>query len=222
MKKILISAGLLILLGGLSLAEAQTSEPQLNLTWQARTYAPPEYAGKHLPSGYSRVLLALDAIQNGKVLDLSRQTIYWYRNDDLFASGTGLIQAEFTTPNIPLGSLDVRAEVPGLDLLKTIPVRMSVPLAVAEAPFPGGEFREQSLTLSAKPYFFNVSDMGRLAYEWLVNGKAPDSSEQPQKLTINVNPGTSDGYAINVALRIENPGTSLENAGQSTTLTYRQ
>ncbi len=222
MKKLLISAGLLILLGGLSLAEAQTSEPQLNLTWQARTYAPPEYAGKHLPSGNSRVLLALDAVQNGKVLDLSRQTIYWYLTNELFASGTGLVRTEFTTPNIPLGSLDVRAEVPALDILKTISIRMSLPVAIIEAPFPGGEFREQSLDLSAKPYFFNVSDMGRLSYAWLVNGKAPDSSEQPQKLTVNINPGTGDGYALNIALQIANPGISLENGSRNTKLIYRQ
>ncbi len=212
----------ILFLTGILLARAQTSEPQMNLTWQTRTYAPASYPGKHLPSGNSRVFLALDVVQNGKVADLSGQDIYWYRKDELFASGRGLVRTEFTTPGIALGSLDIRAEVLGLSLIKTISLPMTVPVAVIEAPFPGGQFKEKSITITAQPFFFNVPNMSWLTYEWSVNGKSPDSSEMPQALVINVNPGTADGYKMNISLKIVNPVADLESASQNAALTYRQ
>lgn len=219
MKKIFIIS-VLALFASVLWAYGQTPEAELYMTWKASTYAPPLYAGKHLAIGNSDIEFAVDAFQGGKPLDLSRRTVRWYLENELFASGAGLTRAKIAAPSS--GMVSVRADVPELGLVRTVSIRLVSPVAVAEAPFPAGQFQASNFVLAGIPYFFNVSDPSRLTYDWNINGNPPETSEQPDLLTINVIPGTADGFPIVLTLRIANPAAQFESASRNANFIYRK
>ena len=78
-----------VVFGG-TIAHAQSATPQMVVTWQAYgSYVPPAYGGKALPNQESRLTASLELLSNGKLVDLSGQTIYWYLDDTLIDSGVG-------------------------------------------------------------------------------------------------------------------------------------
>ena len=90
-KKLLICLAFfgITLLGRFLYVSAQ-SRPDVVVTWNASSYAPGGYPGKILPSVGSTIRVSFEALSDGKFLNLSKQMIYWYLNDDLIASGEGV------------------------------------------------------------------------------------------------------------------------------------
>ncbi len=71
--KIIGAAILFLILTGFFLAgaQAQTTGPQLMVTWKARTYAPPGFDGKIMPTANSAITASVELIDGGKIIDLS-------------------------------------------------------------------------------------------------------------------------------------------------------
>ena len=87
---ILVLAAVALLAGGASFVHAQSANngPQFLITWRAtNSEVPSFYTGKIMPSYDSQIIAELALVSNGKVQDLSDQTIYWYLNDTLVGSG---------------------------------------------------------------------------------------------------------------------------------------
>jgi hypothetical protein len=202
---------------------AQSAAPQMIITWQAYgSYVPPKYAGKALPNQESKLTASLELLANGKPVDLSDQTIYWYLNDTLIGSGVGEQYIIFSPFGTPPAFLTLEAELPSYNgniLLHEVQIPLVNPKAVIESPHPSGQLSENPITLQGTPYFFYTSDAGTLSYAWSVNGQTSAAAENPQTLQINLDPSTPSGSSLGVSLVITDPNSAMSGS-DSTNVVY--
>lgn len=214
----------IIFAAALSLSvHAQSATPQMVVTWQAYgSYVPPGYADKALPNQESEITASLALILNGKSIDLSRQTIYWYLDNTLIGSGVGKQYIIFSPFGTAPAFLTLEAELPSYNgslLIHQIQIPLVNPKAVIEAPHPSGQFSGNPITIRGTPYFFYISDPKTLSYSWLVNDQTSASAENPQTLQINLDPATPSGSLLDISLTITNPNDSM-SSGDSTDVVY--
>ena len=205
---------------------AYAADPQLLITWKSASLAPYDFSGKLLPAASSPINVSAEVLLgNGRLANLSGETIYWYANDKLVAGGAGVQTAVFQAPLLPGGTISVRAQLPGFQgsfLAKTINISIANPLAIIEAPLPGTTFSGSEVHLKAHAYYFNVPDSTSLTFAWNINGTPPTSAGDPEVLNISVDPKAGDGTPIAVNLKIKNPDILYEAAEAATTLIYRK
>jgi hypothetical protein len=191
---------------------AQTA-PQMVVTWQAYgSYVPPQYADKALPNQESKLTASLALLVNGKFVDLSQQTIYWYLNDTLIDSGVGDKYIVFPTFGTAPAFLTLEAELPSYNgnlLMHDVQIPLISPKAVIEAPHPTAQLSGNPITLQGTPYFFYVSDPSSLSYSWSVNGQTSAAAENPQTLQVNLDPSTQSGASLGISLTITDPNNAM-------------
>lgn len=214
MKRILFPA-LVFLFAFSHSASAQTA-PRVVITWEAATLAPAGYEGQRLSTSNSLVTVSMGVISDGKIMDLSDQNVYWYINDSFFRGGIGLDRVLVETPEITDAIFEIRAELPDSPegLLKTIRIPVVSPKMVIQSNRPAGQFRQSPLVLGARAFYFNVSDIGKLAINWEVNGVSPKNTENPSTLVINLPESARAGYVVNVRLLGKNPSGFFEGASK--------
>jgi hypothetical protein len=212
-----------ILTMAFSLKTNAQAVPQMIVTWQAYgSYIPPGYADKALPNQESELMASLTLLSNGKPVDLSNQTIYWYLDDTLIGNSIGEQHIIFSPFGTAPAFLTLKAELPnynGTLLIHQIQIPLISPKAVIEAPHPASQFSENPITLQGTPYFFYVSDPSALSYTWSVNDQASAAAENPQTLQINLDPATPSGSSFNVSLTIINSQDSV-SGNDSTNVVY--
>jgi hypothetical protein len=207
-------------------AHAQTaaSSPTFLITWKTTgSYIPSFYIGKALPTYGSKITASLELISSqGKILNLSGQTIYWYVNDTLVGGGAGVHQVTFPPIGDAPNTANLRVTLPnynGAYLVHAINISMVLPEAVIYAPYPNGQFTQNPLSVQAIPYFFNITDPSGLSYSWSVNGQAGSNAENPETAQITLPQGTQSGTSVSASLSVENPNDSTV-ATASANLTY--
>jgi hypothetical protein len=171
--KILIAFLIFLNLIQLNLAFSQNNNftNDLLISWQALNYAPPKFKGKILPTSNSIIEIGFEFIQNGKIIDLSKNKIYWYINSDLVSNSPGTKQISVIAPNIYNDVLRVRVELPDFNVLKTIEIPVVKPKIVINAPFPNNEVHNNNFEVYALPYFFNPKDnnLDYININWFIN-----------------------------------------------------
>lgn len=207
-----------------SITKAQTaSSPQFLITWKTTgSYIPSFYQGKALPTYGSQITASLEIISQGKIVNLSNQTIYWYLQDTLIGGGVGVQTLTFPPLGEPPSSLQLKVELPYYAsgyLIHTIDIPMVKPEAVIDAPYPSGQFSQNPVTLTALPYFFNTSAPSNLSYVWSVNNQQGSNTENPETAQITLPQGTASGATLAVSLSITNSNDSTA-ATANQNLTY--
>lgn len=199
---------------------AQTANTEVLLNWRSQTYAPDGYSGKTLPTGNSWITATVDAIQNGKFVDLSNQNIYWYKDDQFIDGGVGLWQINIQAPEIPGDIYSLRVEIPGLggNVLKTIDVPVVYPILTLDAPYPGNYVSGQKIKVSSLIYFFDIQNPIGLTYDWKVNGEGVKNPASPLYLDLALLDGTPDGFMINVDLFVKDMQNVFVGAKKSISL----
>ncbi len=206
-------------------AHAQAApSPTFLITWETTgSYIPSFYQGKAFPTYGSKITASVELISaQGKTLNLSGKTIYWYANDNLIGGGPGIQTITFPPIGDAPNSLALRVTIPnynGAFLIHQITIPMVLPRVVLLAPYPNGQFSQNPVNITAIPYFFNVSDPSNLSYTWSVNGQNGSSAENPEEAQITLPQGTQPGTALSVALSVKNPNDSTV-ATANTNLTY--
>lgn len=203
---------------------AQTSELRPLLTWRAVTYTPDFYTRKALPISTSDIIAAIDIIDRGRPADLALEKIYWYANDRLVSSGTGMTRISLTAPSIAgRGIMEVRVSIPEYrgGIAKTVRIPIVSPEAVIEAPYPGGRVRSSPFDLKAHPFFFNISQHDELSFAWKVSGREPGTYADPLRLRVSLDPSTPPRTTVPIGLRIENPYGDFEFGTANMTITYQ-
>jgi hypothetical protein len=206
---------------------AQTSasaSPTFLITWKTTgSYIPSFYIGKALPTYGSKITASLVLISpQGKILDLSGQTIYWYVNDNLVGGGVGVQQATFPPIGDAPNTANLRVTIPnynGAYLVHAVNIPMVLPEVVVYAPYPNGQFTQNPVAVEAVPYFFNVTDPSSLSYSWSVNGQSGANAENPEVAEITLPQGTQSGTSVAASLSVENSNDSTV-ATASANLTY--
>jgi hypothetical protein len=200
------------------------SSPWFLITWKTTgSYIPSFYQGKALPTYGSKITASLELVSpQGQVLDLSGQTIYWYEDDVLVGGGVGVQQATFSPIGDAPNTVDLRVTIPdynGVYLVNEISIPMVLPKVVIYAPYPNGQFSQNPISVTAFPYFFNISSPSGLSYAWSVNGQSGSNTENPEEAQITLPQGTSSGTGVDTSLSVENPNDSTV-ATASNNLTY--
>jgi hypothetical protein len=199
--------------------------PQFLLTWQAENFAPGSYEGRMIPTRNTQIRVALEELQNGKLLDLSAQDIHWFVGNELYQSGRGIHNFSFAIPSTAAVEETVRAVlVQGTgerEARAVIPV--ADPEVVIDAPYPGATVSPTlgSLTLSAIPYSFNVSRLTDLSFSWAVNGVSAEGVvADPHLATLSLS-GAQTGDAIAITARASNPAQPLESVSGKVIVTVQ-
>jgi hypothetical protein len=200
-------------------------QPQFLMTWQALdSYAPAGYAGQILPNQESEIAASLEVIGvNGKPVNLSGQTIYWYQNDTLLGGGVGDQRFTFHPFGQAPTTITLSVQLPdyptGL-LIHEINIPVVQPEAIIEAAYPGGNVAASPINVQAMPYFFAIgSSTSPLSFSWSVNGQTVTSAENPQTLQISLPQSTPAGFAVAIDLTVENSIDSVTASGNAN-LTY--
>lgn len=178
--------------GGPLISKRIIIKPQeVDLVWEARSYAPPFYKGKTL-QGYMGdiVVVAMPNFYSGGKPAASRNPYFkWQLNGDGIENSSGLGRNSVSlSGGILLQPQDIQVEVTDDDLNKskqflTIEPEQSSVLFYKNSPLYGIMFNEAiaqhtltspEIALTAIPYFFEspARATGKLQYEWRVNGEA--------------------------------------------------
>jgi hypothetical protein len=202
-------------------AHAQT-EPQVILSWRAKSFVPPGYPGKALAIAGTDIAASLDVLQKGKLVNLSSQTLYWYVNNQLVARGKGALTISFRAPEELRGEVALRVEIPsfaGGPIVRGVNIPIVRPEVVIEAPFPSGK-ASSPVSVRGTPYFFNISDPLELLLRWTVNGEIASGGGDPTVLTATVS-GAPASIPLSIGLTADNPESDFEVAQASVTLTIK-
>lgn len=217
-KKLLVGVVFALCLVALFTApgKAQQREPELWLSWRAQTYTPPGFVGKALPTTNTIIIASADLVDGGKIANLSKQTTYWYLNDNLLQGGIGIQRVSLRAIDaLPGTTLDLRIELPnyhGGTITKTVTIPVVKP-EVAIVSKVGGVFSGASVEVGSLSYFFNISKPTDLSYLWNVNGDAAKASEDPTRLVVNLPPETPSGFGLDIELVAKNPVAELIETG---------
>ncbi len=182
--------------------------PEFMLTWKAGNYAPSDYQGKTLPTDGTKVDVALELIDGGRLADLSTTKVRWLVNRKLSASGSGLKNFSFTVDRF---RGDHAVEVTLVDYKgQNLTKRIVIPVVSPEVAIGGGPNVFRALL-----YFFNIQNLSQMKITWSANGnEAGGSVENPDILNLDTT-GVPSGTEINLELTVQNLLKPIETATKS-------
>lgn len=223
MKKFLyiaiISVGVSALLSHRS--NAQTT-PEILLTWQAKNYTPPWYAGRSLPIRKTPITAAVEVIDGGRPADLSKLEIRWFVDNRIYKSGIGAKAFPFGTSGLQTGERALKVIIAGYkggNLEKTAVIPLANQEAVIDSPYPGRTISRGTNAFRALPFFFNISGLQDLSFNWSANGGAANAGAS-ESISLDVSAG-EPGASVKLDVRAANRNDQVEFADNSINLTIR-
>jgi len=223
---------------GFTISKNVTVAPaNVDLIWEADTYAPPFYKGKALlaPQAGFKVT-ALPEIVEGGVRINSQSLLYkWSQDGKILGSQSGYGRSSLTVPSRflvkPIVVSVVITSANGTETKKSITVRTSQSKVVIyeNNPFNGIRFNqalteefsmtENELTLIAIPYFFNPLEKGdsALTHVWRMNGELFDTGVG--KNTITLRQPDIAGFS-NINIEVESRNKILQAAKSGLVLKF--
>ncbi len=221
---VVFTAAAILLNGGGAGAQATPANSySATITWSSTSYSPSNFAGKHLATNGSSIVLSAIVLNNGKVADVSQSPILWYLDQDFLDGGIGQQQASFKVTQTAGGShfVNVRIQLPD----QTVSAAENIPIvsykAVIDAPYPSNTVANNStINLSLIPYFFNISSFGDLSFSWDINGTQQTASNSDNILSLNIGNQPS-GQGIGIKGSIQNNRNQYEAVSSNTTLSVQ-
>lgn len=196
--------------------------PEFLVSWRAFDYVPADFHGKIFPVSRTPVRISFDLIDNGRIADLSKNSISWFLDGELLRSGNGLKTAVFNSQDSDQQIRIRVANYRGADAEKIIIIPAVRPETVIDARFPSSEINIGQYRLEAKPFFFNV-DLSGLSFSWFLNGELlKDAVSAPQFLDLNLeSAGAPQRTNLSVSATVANPLNPLESASKLLNLTVK-
>ena len=196
---------------------------ELSLPWIAQTSVPAWYRGKALPTPRAIVnVIAVPRIVIGSSTLRPEDLIYRWRIDSDKESlvGAGKRVFSFTASALPqtthqidvsVEDLNGRVRKEGRVLITTDAVPRIV--LYASSPLGGAEFRSAGngatrpglFDVIAEPFFFPLSSIASLTYDWAIDGNAvPASAQNPRVVTIDAGRRANQNISVSVTARALN------------------
>lgn len=218
-------------------AEITIRPADVDIIWNADTYTPPFYKGKALFTNKANLtFVAIPHFVNSSGNKINSQSLVynWYEGSKIINNQSGVgkntLKIEGKTISRPL---DIRVEIETFDgsikASNRIEVDLSEPkiLVYEKNPLYGlilgmalnsFSLKEQEVTLSAVPYFFNTftRDSSNMKYNWTQNGEKINLPTQESSIILrqvdsNLSGRISVGItALNTDNQLQNDSTSLE------------
>lgn len=182
------------------------------ITWHADTFYPSTYQGKPLPTIGSKINLSVEAVSDGKFVDLSNSIIEWRKNGEKIARGSGLKNSSVIFSDADR-SYFVSAVVQynGTSVEKSINLPMTSPKLVLEIPFINKVVpKESDVSITAIPYFFNTRTFNDFSFSWQINSEKKGTGNN-NKITIKTGtPGTGTESVVRIDGYVQNKSSLLE------------
>ena len=209
---ILVIGYWLLVIGG---ANAQAA-PEFLVSWRAFNYVPADYLGKIFPVDGTLIKAGFDLIDNGKIADLSKNSVSWFIGGNLFQSGNGLKTIVFNSQDADQQIRIRVANYRGADAEKIFIIPVVRPETIIDARFPSSEINIGRHRLEAKPYFFNIFDLAGLTFDWFLNGElVTGQAASPQFMDLNLeSAGAPQKTRIAISSTIANKSDRLESASR--------
>jgi hypothetical protein len=209
-----------------SLALPETPDYNFLISWKANNYVPSDYQGRIMPSKNSEVEVSFDLLDKGTIIDISKQQINWNLNHRSLRSGIGLqsIKITFNSNSEQLLEIelpdykDAKYKMAYLDYFIKIPGR--APEVVINAPYPNNIIKIGQNPFQALPYFFNITNLGQLKFEWSVDGQKQTNSQYPHILGLDLSSLSQPQEGSNTSIEVftQNLSNQLEFATQNINL----
>ncbi len=174
MKRYLAHVGILALLlsGTAQAAAVVPAPPELMLTWSAaNSFVPAAYAGRIMPSTDGMVTLAVQLVDNHKLVAQPDATFEWYINNRLVTSGKNITHFSFKTADY-LSNNSIRVRMTDYNtsaaIEKTLYLPQSRSLVAITTPYPNNGISLAGSMLEALPYFFPAKTLDEISFAWQV------------------------------------------------------
>lgn len=215
--------GLAVLIGFISTIVYAQSAPEFLVSWRAINYVPADYQGKILPSNNSPVEVSFDLIDGNKIVNLSKKEINWYFNGRYFNSGIGLKTITFNSNGLDKNIRINISDYNGRSLDKFLTVSNFKPEIVVDAKDINKKSAGKQYNFTALPYFFNVSNLSQLKFQWKVNDQnLTGSVENPESLSLDLKSETIlPGTNFNILSSAQNIFNDLEFAAKKLNFTVK-
>ena len=193
-------------------ASSHAGNPELIVTWKADNFYPTSYTGKAIPSYGTKTSFAVEAIQDGKLLDISKSTIEWRKNGERIKKGEGQKEALVIFSNTDRTSfVSVSVLINGTSIEKSISIPITEPRLVIEIPYKNLTAPKNSdISITATPYFFNATSLNDFSFSWNINGIKKGTGTN-NKLTLNTgNPSSQSDSVVTILGYAQNKKSLLE------------
>lgn len=193
----------------------------IDILWQANTYAPYFYKGKPFASPQSRITAAAIPyfIYQGKKIAGENLLFKWYLNGDFKIKGWGKDSFVFKTGLFSEEEYEVRVEISSQSEIliqeQTLNITVQNPRIIfyEYSPFEGIKFQKavsefktsagDYVQFIAEPYFTPNDKIEGLSYEWKMNGQKIANSPPFNMLNFSSEPGASGTVNINLTASYE-------------------
>ncbi|MFA4890153.1 MAG: hypothetical protein WC587_00750 [Candidatus Paceibacterota bacterium] len=211
----------------------------VDLLWEAANYVPPTYKGKALPSSEStiKVIAMPNIVSPGGNKILPSNLVYqWEINNKKFPDVSGYGKSSFTFRSSEIFNED-SISITVSDFSQTVVASKRIKIKIESPkiifyenrPIEGvlydnalsGETQlgSDEISVKAEPFFFSKRNMGRLNYEWTMNGEKISPDTEPSIVTLRTGGGSG---SANIGLRISNLISILQFAEKSLMINYGQ
>lgn len=179
------------------------------VSWRAINYVPSDYQGRIIPSKNSIIEISFDLLDKGKFVDISKQQINWNIDRNSFKSGVGLKSIVTTFDKAATKLIEI--EIPdyndrtytGAYLNKFINIPAVSPEIVINAPYPNKTIGIRQNSFQAIPYFFGISNLGQLKFEWSVDEQKVNTDlAYPSILAIDLTSQGSPKSGTNTLIKV--------------------
>ena len=208
---------------------------EVDLLWEARTYTPPFYKGKALPTFKSMVKVTAMPRRNSYSSNPKEFYYKWTYNriqglGEALGMNSVLMPSGWPDSAVPIS---VEVSVPGSTWKGTqeanIPATLPKIVFYEQAPLLGTRFDHaiqnsstqtgNMLDIRAVPYFFSTDNYlnGNLIYTWNVNGSNTQGGSEPTNLQLTKSGKDAESFAV--SLRIQNPKRILQEGKVSSNIT---
>lgn len=202
----------LSMIGFFSAYSARAQNYQPILTWEAKNYYPNDYAGRALVTPWTKVVVGVEVLNGGKLLDISSADIAWRLDDATLDRGVGMKEVSYVAKKSAGSSQTVRVTIStgGADIVGAIDVSISKPKVTIVAPFTDNVVRGGGqLSFEAIPYFFNVDSDRELSFFWNLNNIVKKSNVgRIFSLNLSEEPTSKGGGDLSVS--VQNPNNLIE------------
>ncbi len=189
--RILFIFSVVLCLTAMSTSYAQsTKQGDIILSWRAINFFPADFTGKAAASPFSPVEASVSFVENGKIQDISKSLISWKLDNKYLASGTGMQNATFNVQKSKgdFHILSVSISQNSSELKESIIIPVGQQTIIIELPFPGNTIPSgNESTITAIPYFFNISSLKDISFFWQINNDKKSGSN-----TISLNSSASN------------------------------
>ena len=205
------------------LAESQTSQIDITLTWSTDTYTPLGYQGKALPVRDSNIEVVANI--NDSSVDPKKLIYNWFINDYFKKESSGLNKQvlKFNAAITTNDKNSIRLEIKNTNNAFLGVAYLSIKTHQPEITILANKYEiksNQEVQFIAKPYFFNINNINELDYEWgSGEQKASKNNENnPNILILKINKLT-ELIKKKISISVENKNNNFQRAQKTIEVT---